>query len=85
MCFHLELDSEDALSLHSEVFEMMELFRGKGRYIVCQLPLVGSFNDEPMARELLGRTLSYLGGNEPFLAPTGKLQVVVSNRVTPTG
>jgi hypothetical protein len=59
-----------------EWVEMMEFFRGKGRYIICQLPLIGSFNDEPMARELLGRTLNYLGGNEPFLAPTGKLQVV---------
>ena len=59
-----------------EWVEMMELYRGKGRYILCQLPLVGSFNDEPMARELLVRTLSYLGGGEPFLAPTGKLQVI---------
>ena len=59
-----------------EWVEMMELYRGKGRYIVCQLPLVGSFNDEPMARELLARTLGYLGGLEPFLAPTGKLQVL---------
>jgi hypothetical protein len=59
-----------------EWVEMMELYRGSGRYILCQLPLVGSFNDEPMARELLGRTLNYLGGQGSFLAPTGKLHVV---------
>ena len=59
-----------------EWVQMMELYQGKGGYILCQLPLIASFNDEPMAREMLSRTLSYLGGQELFLAPAGKLQVI---------
>ena len=59
-----------------EWVEMMELYQGKGSYILCQLPLIASFNAEPMAREMLSRTLSYLGGQELYLTPTGKLQVV---------
>ena len=30
--------------------------RGKGSYLLCQLPLVSSYDKEPMARELLART-----------------------------
>jgi hypothetical protein len=59
-----------------EWVQMMELYQGKGSYILCQLPLIDRFNDEPMAREMLSRTLAYLGGPELFLAPTGKLQVI---------
>ena len=68
------IDSGSDIGL--EWAQMMELYRGAGSYILCQLPLAGSFNDEPMARELLGRTLSYLGGQEPFLTPAARLQVL---------
>jgi hypothetical protein len=68
------IDSGSEIGL--EWVQMMELYRGTGSYILCQLPLAGSFNDEPMARELLGRTLSYLGSQELFVTPAAKLQVL---------
>jgi hypothetical protein len=54
----------------------MELYRGAGCYILCQLPLAADFNDEPMAREMLSRTLSYLGSQELFVTSAAKLQVL---------
>ena len=68
------IDSGSEIGL--EWVQMMELYRGNGSYILCQLPLVADFNDEPMAREMLSRTLSYLGGQEPYLTPAAKLQVL---------
>ena len=49
--------------------QMFEAFRGKGSYLVCQLPLIDSYDKEPMARELLARTLSYIAGREAFCQP----------------
>jgi hypothetical protein len=56
--------------------QLMELYRGKGMYLLCQLPLVASYDSEPMARELLARVVSYAAAAQPFRQPTGQFKVV---------
>ncbi len=56
--------------------QMFEAFRGKGNYLVCQLPLVGSYDQEPMARELLARVVRYVAGQQCFCRPTQTLELV---------
>jgi hypothetical protein len=55
--------------------QMMECYRGKGLYLLCQLPLVAKYNAEPMAREILGRLITYAAGAAPFRMPDRTLQV----------
>ena len=55
--------------------QMFEAFRGKGGYLVCQLPLIASYDKEPMARELLARTLRYIAGKQLFRQPSRRLEL----------
>ena len=41
-----------------EWVQMMECYRGKGSYLLCQLPLVSKMDQEPMARELIATIIS---------------------------
>jgi hypothetical protein len=59
-----------------EWVQMMECYRGRGLYLLTQLPLAGKYDAEPMARELLARLVAYVAGGKPFRAPQSKLQVV---------
>jgi hypothetical protein len=59
-----------------EWVQMMELYRGKGVYLLCQLPVAGSFQTEPLAGELLWRMVDYLGNQPSYQSPAGKLQVI---------
>jgi Tfp pilus assembly protein PilF len=61
-----------------EYVQVMEVYRGKGSYLLCQLPLVANYDQEPMAREMLARSLAYVGGAEAFLSPTKKLRLIGS-------
>jgi hypothetical protein len=61
-----------------EWVELMELYRGQGLYLLCQLPLVDKYTDEPMARELLARIMNYLGGVRFFRQPTARLEAIVA-------
>ncbi len=61
-----------------EWVQMMEMYRGKGLYLLCQLPLVANRNDEPMARELLSRVLRYTGGKDAFRAPIRRFRLVAA-------
>jgi hypothetical protein len=58
-----------------EWVELMEMYRGKGLYVLCQLSLVEKYGTEPMARELLARVLRYAGGKEAFRSPTARLRL----------
>jgi hypothetical protein len=59
-----------------EWVQLMEVYRGKGRYLLCQLPLVAKYDVEPMARELLARLVRYMAGEPAFLEPTRRLTVL---------
>lgn len=59
-----------------EWVQVMEMYRGKGLYLLCQMPLVASFNEEPMARELLAKAMNYMGASESFLSPTRRLRLM---------
>jgi hypothetical protein len=59
-----------------EWVQMMECYRGRGLYLLCQLPVAGAYDVEPMARELLGRLIAYATGGPAFRSPTGKLLVL---------
>ncbi len=56
--------------------EMMELFRGKGSYILCQLPVASRHDVEPMARELLARIVRYSCGKDGYACPVKALYAV---------
>jgi hypothetical protein len=56
--------------------EMMEVFRGKGSYLLCQLPLASRQAIEPMARELLARSLRYACGESAYACPVKTLCAV---------
>ncbi len=58
--------------------QLMELYRGKGLYLLCQLPVAALYDDEPMAREMLARIVGYAAGGEPFRRPLGQFKVVSS-------
>jgi Tfp pilus assembly protein PilF len=57
---------------------LMEVYRGRGTYILCQLPLIAAFDREPMAMEILARMLAYLGGDGRFRNPIGTAQVLAA-------
>jgi beta-galactosidase len=57
---------------------LMELYRGQGAYVLCQVPVVGRYDVEPMARELLARLVRYTGGANLYAAPTQSLTVVAA-------
>jgi hypothetical protein len=61
-----------------EHVDLMEQYAGDGLYLLCQLPVVKKYDEEPMARELLARILRYAGNSEAFLKPTGTLQAVIA-------
>jgi hypothetical protein len=69
------VDSGCAIGM--EWVELMEMYRGKGMYLLCQLPLVSKYDQEPMARELLVRTVTYAAGKETYEKPTGRMKAVV--------
>jgi hypothetical protein len=57
---------------------LLELYRGRGLWLLCQIPVAGRYNAEPMARELLARLVRYAGGAETYAQPTGTLAVVAT-------
>jgi hypothetical protein len=59
-----------------EWVQMLECYRGRGLYLLTQLPVVGSDASEPMARELAARLVRYIAGPEPFRQPVRPLHVV---------
>ena len=58
-----------------EWVEMMECYRGRGFYLLNQFPVVGRYDVEPMAGELLNRLMAYAAGEKPFRTPTARLLV----------
>jgi hypothetical protein len=70
------VDSGTQLGL--EWVELMEMYRGKGAYLLCQLSLVGSAGDEPMAREMFARVLRYGAAAQAFRVPTGRFHLVAA-------
>jgi len=58
---------------------LMEAFRGKGSYVLCQLPLISRFDQEPMAMEILARTVAYLGGDKTCRNPVRTAKVLTAN------
>ena len=60
-----------------EWVQLMEMHRGVGRYLLCQLPVVAASGEEPMAREMLARMLAYMTSDMPYEKPTQRLQAVV--------
>jgi hypothetical protein len=61
-----------------EWVQLMEMYRGKGLYLLCQLSLVEKYDQEPMARELLARVLRYAGGKEAFRWPLKRLRLMAA-------
>ena len=61
-----------------EWVQLMEMYRGKGLYLLCQLSLVEKYDREPMARELLARVLRYAGGKEAFRSPVKRLRLMAA-------
>ena len=68
------IDSGTSIGL--EWTQLMELYRGKGLYLLCQLPVAALYDDEPMAREMLAREVGYAAAGLPFRQPTGQFKVV---------
>jgi hypothetical protein len=60
-----------------EWVQVMEQYRGRGRYLLCQLPLASAGEQEPVAREILVRALAYLAGDKPYRQPTGRLLALI--------
>ena len=56
--------------------QMMEVFRGKGSYILCQLPVASRHDVEPMAAELLARIIKYSCGKDAYACPVKTLSAV---------
>ena len=56
--------------------QMIEIFRGQGSYLLCQMPLASRFAVEPMAGELLARILTYSCGDKPYACPVRTLTAV---------
>lgn len=61
-----------------EYVHLMEQYAGNGIYLLCQLPVIQKYNQEPMAREMLSRIMRYAGNDDAFLKPTGSLQAVIT-------
>lgn len=62
-----------------EYVNLMEQYVGKGLYMLCQMPVVAKYDEEPMARELLARIVRYTGSGQPYMNPSGTLQAVVAD------
>jgi len=62
-----------------EYVQMMEQYRGNGIYILCQLPLIEKYGQEPMTREILARLLRYAGNGSTFVKPVKVLQAVITD------
>jgi hypothetical protein len=58
---------------------LMEVFRGRGAYVLCQLPLIAKFAQEPMAMELLSRTVAYAARETGFRRPVGTVEVLTAS------
>ena len=58
-----------------EWVQMMECYQGRGFYLLSQFPVVGCYDQEPMAGELFHRLMAYAGGEKPFRVPTNHLMV----------
>jgi hypothetical protein len=58
---------------------LLELYRGRGLWLLCQIPVAGRHDAEPMARELLARLVRYAAGAETYAAPTNSLTVVAED------
>jgi hypothetical protein len=58
--------------------QLLEFYRGKGQYLLCQMPVVERYAAEPMARELLARLVRYAAGTDTFCQPTNSLTVVAA-------
>ena len=56
--------------------QLLECYRGRGSYLLCQLPLIGKYDSEPMAREMLARIIAYEAGGTQFLKPVKTMKVV---------
>ena len=56
--------------------QLLECCRGRGSYLLCQLPLVEKYDVEPMARELLARIIAYEAIGAQFLTPAKSLKLV---------
>jgi hypothetical protein len=59
-----------------ERVHLMEVYRGQGLYLLCQLPVMARCDVEPMARELLARMVRYAAGADAYCRPTNALTVV---------
>ena len=55
---------------------MIEIFRGQGSYLLCQLPLASRFAVEPMARELLARIVAYSCSDAQYACPVKTLSAI---------
>jgi hypothetical protein len=58
-----------------EWVQLMECYRGKGSYLLCQLPLIAAAEHEPMARDILSRLLRYAASGKPALTPVKTMKV----------
>ena len=59
-----------------ERVQMMEgATRGLGFYLLSQFPVAGRYEAEPMAGELLQRSMAYAAGGKPFRIPESRLLV----------
>lgn len=61
-----------------EWMQMFECYRGKGLYLLCQLPLVSAQNDEPMAREVMARLMSYAINGPGYRQPDKQMKVLTA-------
>ncbi len=59
-----------------EQAHLLELYRDRGLYLLCQIPVVSRYDQEPMARDLLARLVRYAAGAEAFCQPTNTLMVM---------
>ncbi len=64
--------------LGMEWTHLLELYRGRGAWLLCQIPAVGRYDVEPMARELLARLVRYAAGAETYAQPTNTLTLVAA-------
>lgn len=61
-----------------EWVQLMECYRGKGAYLLCQLPLVAAADQEPMARAFLSKLVGYGASGPPLRAPVKTLTVLAA-------
>lgn len=61
-----------------EWVQLMECYRGKGSYLLCQLPLIAAAEHEPMAREILSRLIHYATSEKSPLTPAKTMKVLTA-------